>query len=202
MKNDFNSVAPIYDRLARLVFGHKLEKSQRCFLDDIHAGARVLIVGGGTGRVLEWLPHGGNLSVTYVELSTEMMRYAEKRNQQDSHVVFHRMDVHDITGTYDFVIANFFLDCFDVNGLKAVLKKMTTLMDKNGKLLVTDFSPATNIWQSGVLKLMHLFFQLTTKLASRSLQDLNLAIVNNGFLIRKEELFANRLIFSAVYKKV
>lgn len=50
---NFNWVAPFYDALSFLVFGRRLQRAQTVFLDQIPAGASVLIVGGGTGWLLE-----------------------------------------------------------------------------------------------------------------------------------------------------
>ena len=47
--NGFNSIAPVYDALATLVFGRSIRNAQLCFLGDIGYRGKVLILGGGTG---------------------------------------------------------------------------------------------------------------------------------------------------------
>ena len=69
MSNNFNTIAPVYDFLAKMVFGRSLERAQAAFLSDLETKvkAKVLIVGGGTGKVLELLPEGLDLQIDYVE---------------------------------------------------------------------------------------------------------------------------------------
>ncbi|MEP5106138.1 MAG: methyltransferase type 12, partial [Ekhidna sp.] len=59
--NDFDFVAPIYDRLSKLVFGKSLIKAQAYHLKVIGDKDRVLILGGGTGKLLEFIPKSGEL---------------------------------------------------------------------------------------------------------------------------------------------
>ncbi|MEZ4686196.1 MAG: hypothetical protein R3B47_09055 [Bacteroidia bacterium] len=51
----FNRLAPVYDFLASLVFGNRIRQAQRWLLDFIPEGSSILILGGGTGWILEEL---------------------------------------------------------------------------------------------------------------------------------------------------
>lgn len=177
MKSDFNRIAPYYDFLARLVFGSKLEQSQRLFLDRIQAGQSVLILGGGTGRILSWLPAG--CEVTYVEQSANMLEKA--RRIGDVHFVQADFLHFSVSHTYDWIICPFFLDCFDKQQLDQAIGTIARLLADDGHLIVTDFRHDGRLKTKVMLWLMHRFFRLTAQLASSRLQDLHMAILTAGF---------------------
>ncbi|HEY9047693.1 MAG TPA: class I SAM-dependent methyltransferase, partial [Ohtaekwangia sp.] len=69
----FDSIAPVYDMLSRIVFGRSMVKSQRHFLKYIPAEASVLILGGGTGWIIQELFAVNNTcTIVYVEASQKM----------------------------------------------------------------------------------------------------------------------------------
>lgn len=201
VKNNFNIVAPFYDSLAKLVFGYQLELAQRSFLDDIKAGSKVLIVGGGTGKIIEWLPSDSNLQVDYVELSDAMISRAEQRNLKDNHVSFCAQDILETSGSYDVIITNFFLDCFDGDKLDAIIAHVNSSLKVGGQWLVTDFAPPTNARQRILLWAMHTFFQLVTRLESKGLQDIKGRLVAFGLKLSMEAFFSKQMIFSALFRK-
>ncbi|OEK06857.1 class I SAM-dependent methyltransferase [Roseivirga misakiensis] len=201
MRNNFDHVAPFYDALASFIFGNELEKAQRLLLNDIPPGSRVLIVGGGSGKILEWLPKDLGLTVAYVELSAKMIELARKRSFKGKRITYLQEDVRKVSGDYDVVIANFFLDCFDQHALPEIIKKLNELLVKDGKLLVTDFSMPTNLRQSLLLKSMHIFFRIASRLESKKLRDIKHHVLAADFVIRKEKYSSNQLIFSALFEK-
>ena len=83
MPANYNKIAPVYDLLSRLVFGGAIVNAQRLLLPGLPRGQyRVLIVGGGTGWILDELgkqrPQG--ITVDYVEVSEKMISISKKRN--------------------------------------------------------------------------------------------------------------------------
>ena len=74
--SNFDSIAPFYDFLVKLVFGKKIWEAQRTHLNEIPENGSVLILGGGPGRILESLP--ANINVTYLELSSKMIERAKR----------------------------------------------------------------------------------------------------------------------------
>ena len=75
MKNGYDNVSFFYDRLSSLIFGDKLQFPQRYFIEAIPANARVLIVGGGSGWILEAIcsHHSKGLAITYIDSSPKMV---------------------------------------------------------------------------------------------------------------------------------
>ena len=201
MKNDFDRVAPIYDRLAYLVFGNKLEEVQQTFLHVIPPSSKVLIVGGGSGKILEWLPQEKNLEIAYIELSKKMMKQAKGRTNSSNEVLFYHADIMDVYDEFDVIIANFFLDCFDSQGLRKVLEKFSLLLAKKGQLIVTDFRKNQNKRDFWLMKLMHAFFKFVSNLESNDLLDLHSEILSTGFKEQNFQEIDRGQLFTAVYSK-
>ncbi len=200
MKNDFNLVAPVYDTLSKLVFGKKLDQAQKTFIPIIKPNSRVLIVGGGTGNILKWLPTNFNLAVDYVELSEKMLDKAKMQASNGNTIEFYASDVLEVKGVYDVVIANFFLDCFSHERLPEVIQKLKGRLDKGGRLIVTDFYPSENGYQRLLLKIMHSFFRLTSRLEASALSDIHGTIKQSGFETAQLKFLNGASLFSAVYQ--
>jgi ubiquinone/menaquinone biosynthesis C-methylase UbiE len=195
MPSNFNRIALVYDLLVRGVFGQKLWHAQAHFLHHIKPGEKVLILGGGTGRILPWLPVGCQL--TYVEASANMIERAAKRGS--AHFIQQDFLAYLTDEKFDWVICPFFLDCFDESALQEVLLRIRRLLGRGGQLLVTDFR-WTGHWHHRVLiRLMIQFFKLTTNLSISTLQPIQLQLLALGFRPIHSGLFSSGLIFSEIY---
>src|SRR6187401_1800947 len=110
--NSFDRVALFYDALARMVFGKSMKESQFFYLDKVPEGAKVLILGGGTGWLAKQLLQI-NLSCTivYKEASVEMISRSRKRMSEDDlkRIQFVHSSEIESGETFDVVITNFFL---------------------------------------------------------------------------------------------
>lgn len=202
MKNNFDSVSFMYDCLAKCIFKErKLKEVQTAFLDCIHLSANVLIVGGGTGEILEWLPKGKHLSVDYVELSARMLERAKLRNAQVTETHFIQSHALEHSGLYDFIIAHFFLDCFNEDELPKMLKHLSNQLKVGGKLLVSDFCHNGKRKDEFLNKLMHLFFRLFANLSSKKLQNIRAVIRASGLVETHYQIFDRGQLFSGVYEK-
>ena len=201
MKNDFDIIAPFYDQMASLVFGDRLRQIQKTYLDQIDSGSSILIVGGGTGEILEWLPQDKRLTITYVELSPKMMAKAKLRRTQLSQTDFVCKNILDHSGQFDYVIANFFLDCFDKESLHIVLDKLQDLLENDGELIVSDFLPTGHLRHKLLNYLMHGFFRLIANLASGSLLDIRSELLSNGYVEIAYRQENNGHMFSGRYQK-
>ena len=65
----------------------------------------MLIVGGGDGEILNYLPNKLELQISYVELSSNMITIAKNRSI-DVEVSFYNRDIRSFEGDHDVVIAN------------------------------------------------------------------------------------------------
>mgnify|MGYP001557100914 CR=1 FL=1 len=94
----YDKVAYFYDRLATLVFGNRLHKARIANLDRIKAGDRVLVVGGGSGQLLDHLDQGGlECHVDFVEVSASMMRKAQMKVTENITIDYFNKDISRYT---------------------------------------------------------------------------------------------------------
>lgn len=204
-ENDFDGVANIYDRAARFVFGSSISEAQSTFLPTISPHSRVLIVGGGTGRVLaELLRLRPAVEVVYVEKSKNMLEAAKNRvgegDASKVRWVNDPLENWETSAEFDAILCHFFLDVFEHGKLEQlIVPKLVKLLKPEGKLLVSDFQQSNTISQKILLWAMHRFFRLTCCLESRTLGDLHGALKMAGFTAIKEAYFFKQLIFSRVY---
>ena len=75
MAANYNNAAWFYDSLSRVVYGKALIDAQVYLLQYIQPNSTILIVGGGTGWILEEVAriHPTGLQITYVEAYAQMM---------------------------------------------------------------------------------------------------------------------------------
>jgi len=199
MANNFNFIAPFYDRLAKLVFGKVLIDAQRIHISKIVDGDEVLIVGGGTGEILEHLPLCE--SIDYVEKSQRMIRRAEKRQVNRSvHFIHGDFFEFEPGKTYDVIICPFFLDCFGEENLKRAILKCGRLLADGGSLVVIDFDE--NSSGSWFVKVMHFLFRLTANLESRNLKNLHAQVLFSGFQLIDEKFSHQNKLFSRLYRNL
>lgn len=207
MRGNYDTVAPFYDHMARAVFGKSLQKAQTFLLPAIPPNARILIVGGGTGSILEEMSvlHPGGLDITYVEFSRRMISRAQKRNIKDNKLYFINLPIQEarLGGTFDVVATPFLLDNFSAKTLQQVFQKLDLHLKKKGLWLFADFQTA-NIkpGQKTLLKLMYLFFNLLCRLETSTLHDPSFLFDQYGYTPVQQKTFQRGFVRSVVFKKV
>lgn len=206
MHGNYDSVAPYYDLLARLVFGSSIQKAQIFLLPAIPQKARVLIVGGGTGWILREISklHPGGLAITYVELSGKMMARAKSRATENNKLYFVNKAIQEtaLNGDYDIIITPFLLDNFSADTLRKVFQKLDHHLKHKGMWLFADFKGSGNSkGQKIVLKMMYLFFNLMCKLETSTLHDPSLLFQEYGYRPLRQKSFHKGFICSVVYQK-
>ena len=185
----FNGVAGYYDALAGLVFGQSLLRAQRAALVGLPPGApHVLILGGGTGWILtEVLRRRPAATVLYLEASPRMLDRARRRLHREcpaaSGQVEFRHGTQAALGTaerFDAIVTFFVLDCIGQAEMATALALLRAALLPGAPWLVADFRPANRGWRWLLLKLMYLFFRLTTGLHAKELPDVSLALTALG----------------------
>lgn len=167
----------------------------------------MLIIGGGTGQVLEALDKLKiPLVIDFIEPSYRMIEKARKRSTGLSNleVKFHqiRLQSFRLDYKYDWVCCFYFLDLFESDKLRSLLQQIKKLMEDHSHLIVGDFQKRrSKYWQGVLSKMMHIFFKLTADLESHRLKDIDKEVKFNGFEKLREAQFFSGFIFSAVYKK-
>jgi hypothetical protein len=218
MSFSFDTVAPIYDTLARLVFGRSIERAQTYFLKAIPANANVLIIGGGTGWIIQKLLQKRQVNrIDYVEASYKMLQLARHKynriRQQQS--IGWPTKVTFIQGTeknlpqdtvYDAILTFFVLDTKSDTTLPDMMKILYAHLKKSGLWLFADFKISTKSherwWHQLLVNMMFLFFRLTCHLQNDVLPDYDRVFSQLKLFKVKEKTFYSNLIISELYKKI
>ncbi|GAB3820513.1 hypothetical protein GCM10028895_20870 [Pontibacter rugosus] len=123
----FTYTASFYDALATFVFGDALQQAQLALLPFIQRQARVLVIGGGSGWILEQLLHSDiQLEILYLDAAPAMMQLAEQkykkqRQTQSSTVRFRLGNEKSLLPEEQFevILTPFLLDLFPRNASRA-----------------------------------------------------------------------------------
>jgi ubiquinone/menaquinone biosynthesis C-methylase UbiE len=205
MPANYDNSASFYDRLSRLVFGKALVNAQAWLLPQIPKTAKVLIVGGGTGWILDEITklHPSGLNITYVEISAKMMALSRKRNTGANKIEFINKAVEDagLSADFDVVITPFLFDNFTEDTLPRVFQHIHQSLKPGGLWLYTDFQLTGKWWQYAMLKSMLLFFKVLCGVPSWRLPDVGKQFGKFGYDVIEEKNFFGDFVVSKVYKK-
>lgn len=208
MLNNYDRIAANYDRLSRLVFGKSIVRAQQALLPYITSPARVLIVGGGTGWILEEMAklYPAGLVIDYVEISSNMLDLARKRDFKHNQVTFIHAGIEDYAAPaqYDVIMTPFLFDNFSHERARVVFRKLDKML-KNGALwLFADFhidKTLHRIWQKTLLRSMYVFFKNISHVEADQLPDMPLHFDGNGYYLTFETFYFGAFIRSAAYRK-
>lgn len=198
----FDRIAWFYDPLARLVFGRYIMESQTHFLDRIPPGSSVLIVGGGTGRILnELFARTSNCEVWYVEVSEKMLRKARRCGTSGKvhfiHGSWKNLPMHK----FDVVVTNYFLDLFSDRTLKRVIQVISNELSAGGIWLVTDFTRSRK-WHAAMLVVMYSFFRVLCEIEASTLPAWEEAISHAGFRPAGNKVAYGGFMKSVLFKRL
>jgi ubiquinone/menaquinone biosynthesis C-methylase UbiE len=206
MPANYNNSAWFYDRLSRVVYGRALVNVQVYLLQFVPVTAKVIIVGGGTGWILDELTklHPSGLKITYVEISAEMMALSRKRNAGNNEVVFINDAVENVSlpGDFDVVITPFLFDNFTDVTLPGIFGHIAALIKPDGIWLNADFQLTNKWWQAVLLKTMLLFFKILCAIEASKLPAIDAQFEKHGYKIVDERLFFGDFVVGRLYKKI
>ena len=208
MVNNYDKIARYYDVLSRLLFHQSQAKAQIQQLKFISPQSRILIAGGGTGWILEELSkiYKEGLSITYVEISAEMIRLAKKRAIGKNSIEFVNCAIEDYTveAPYDVVHTAFLFDNFSSERSAIVFGKLNQALKAGGLWLYTDFAyqPETDEkWKGFLLRMMYAFFRKIAKVEAGSLPDTAILFERSQYNILDEKAYYKKFIKAIIYKK-
>ena len=207
MKRSYNLIAPVYDALAKLVFGNALRRAQIYFLPLIPSSSNILLVGGGTGWILEEIGkiHPNGLHIDYVDVSANMIAMAKKKNCGENEVNFIQQSILTFENNklYDVIITPFLLDNFKEKTAQNAVSLLHQKLKEAGLWLYTDFqvNDKHSYWQKAVLFLMYLFFRIAANIEASRLPDVSSMFGKHRYHLIKSQTFLRRFIVTSVYKK-
>lgn len=205
MAANYDNAAWFYDGLSRFIYGKALIKSQVYLLQYIRPGSDILIVGGGTGWILEELTkiYPSGLQITYVEISAKMITLSQKRNTGNNKAVFINDAIEKVASPngFDVVITSFLFDNFTAATAKLVFDHINSMLKQDGLWLNADFQLTGKWWQNVLLKSMLLFFKLLCGIEATQMHAIEPCFIKNGYGIMAGKTFFGDFIISKGYHK-
>jgi ubiquinone/menaquinone biosynthesis C-methylase UbiE len=207
-QNNYDPIANYYDLLSRLVFGRAEIRAQVEMLGHMQAASRVLVVGGGTGWILEEFAaiYPDGLYITYVEPSGRMMALAKKRNWRHNTFLFVQLPVEQFVtdDRYDCILTGFVFDNFSPGHAGRVIGLLHPLLKDSGYWLFADFycpKKEGKLWQRVLLTSMYLSAKLILKVSASRLTDTEPLFAVAGYRQVWTGYYYSRFIKSIVYQK-
>ena len=206
MAANYDNSAWFYDRLSRLVYGKALVRSQVYLLKHIPENSNILIAGRGTGWILEEIAkvHPSGLTITYAEISSNMIALSRKRNTGENNVIFINEPVENVKtdNLYDLVFTPFLFDNFTEQTLQRVFTHIHNRLKPQGIWLNTDFRPTGKWWQSFLLKSMIVFFRAICGIEAKKLPDIERQFELHQYQVIDQKSFFGEFILSTAYRKL
>jgi ubiquinone/menaquinone biosynthesis C-methylase UbiE len=198
--NGFDFLAPFYDVLARLIIGKSIVISQLYFLKRFKQSKHLLILGGGSGWLLDSLcKECPDVRIDYIDVSPGMINRAKERVKNNHRINFIQGGDDDIPDRlYDGVITNFYLDMFDEKGLDAVIEKIKKALTKSSLWVVTDFVSEQRGHEL-MLWWMYRFFRIIARIEATSLPDWQSHMKVAGSELLESKKFKNGFIAANLY---
>jgi ubiquinone/menaquinone biosynthesis C-methylase UbiE len=205
MASNYDHTAWFYDPVSKLIFGRSIVNSQKALLKHIPAASTILIVGGGTGWILEEIakvhPHG--LQIIYVEISAQMTALSRKRNVGNNLVTFINKPVEEVKlgQPVDIAITPFLFDNFSQDNLERIHTHIHHQLKPDGLWLNTDFQVAGKWWHKVLLLTMYTFFKVFGAVETTSMPGIMIQFKQKSYRILSQQTFYGSFITSQVWQK-
>ena len=206
--NNYDKIAKHYDWLSQLVFSDTQVNAQKNQLSHLKSNSNILIVGGGTGWILEEIAkiYPSGLNIVYVELSAKMISRSKARNFNDNNVEFVNLAIENFESAYgfDFILTPFLFDNFKDEQAELVFEKLNLLLNNNGKWFLVDFTlqhGSGKWWKSTLLKSMYLFFRLFKMINTSELVEMKPYFLKRHYVLIEERFYYQNFIEASVYSK-
>jgi ubiquinone/menaquinone biosynthesis C-methylase UbiE len=174
--NGFDKIATFYDWIAYLAYGSQLTKIQNLLITELPESGRILILGGGSGKILPTIfEHAPSLEIIYLEASGKMIELARKNAPASMHIEFvHSDDWMNMEDEIIAVYAGFFLSCFSEDLIRKGIRQLAAAQNPSLKWFVADFdaNQLKGLWNYIRLKMSIIFFRIFAGLKLKKLEPL------------------------------
>lgn len=184
------------------MFGKQLDLASSFQLAEITKPARILVVGGGSGTILQhFTPEH---IVDYVEPSSNMVAYA-KSQPFDCTINFHQRTFQEFETNhkYDVFVFPFFLDMFNADDLEIIFRKVKNLINAEGQIIISDFTSEysrLSVFQKLLLKSIFVFFRITSNHRLFEIINIQPLLYKIDFQLVKEKTFVSGMVVASVWK--
>lgn len=201
--NGFDSIAGIYDVLAKLVFGQSIQHAQTHFLPKAHSCTSILVLGGGTGWLLRHIRQvSATAHIVYIDASTAMLNRARRQVITNIEFIHGTEENIPATARFDLIITPFYLDLFADNKLRDVVDRIKKAMKPGACWLATDFVHSSTWWSAMLEKVMYLFFRTICHIESTRLPAWDHVMKDQGFEMLDSAAFYRGFIKTVWYRSV
>jgi ubiquinone/menaquinone biosynthesis C-methylase UbiE len=214
-KKNFDGVASSYLFLETITFGNQLQKCRTSMISHLTNSKRVLVLGEGNGRFLEAFCKVNPLAeILVIDESPRMLDLAKRRISNSNPPIYHRIEfrcanvfeILPLSGTFDLIVCNFFLDCFTSSEIAHLLGLFRQMILESGLLVVGDFRKPHSIFgkfiAEFILKIMHVFFEKTAGISATELTDLHAMLQERSFQKAVEKKLFFGFLNSSIWKPV
>jgi len=154
-KKNFDGVASSYLFLETITFGNQLQKCRTSMISHLTNSKRALVLGEGNGRFLEAFCKANPLAeILVIDESPRMLDLAKRRiananppiNNQIEFRCANVFEILPLSGTFDLIVCNFFLDCFTSSEIGHLMGLFRQMLFGEGLLVVGDFRKPHSIF--------------------------------------------------------
>lgn len=205
---NFDRLARVYCGMEWMLAGGVLHRARTAWAAEAAGAGRILIAGDGPGRGVEALRVAApRAEITVIEQSPAMIAVARRRLARmglADGVRWIEADARRVgpgaVPSQDVIVTQFFLDCFDAEGVGRVVDALAALARPEAAWLLADFrvpEAGWRRWRAGAaLGLAHGFFRVTTGLEATALTPPEPALARAGFAPRGRRLFSAGMVYS------
>jgi ubiquinone/menaquinone biosynthesis C-methylase UbiE len=187
-------IARVYRWFEYAAFGRELERRRFRYLAEVGSTQRALILGDGDGRFLaRLLAIAPSAHVVLVDSSQRMLDLARRR-ANSPRVTCQQVDARTLgvlPPHFDLVATHFFFDCFDAKDLAKLIPRIAEAARPDATWLVSEFRQPHRGWRAAWawiwLRVLYLFFRITTGLHVRKLTDHRPLLEASGFRLEQAE---------------
>lgn len=199
--NGFDSIAGIYDGLAKLVFGQSIQRAQTHFLPNARNCTSILVLGGGTGWLLRHIRKvNATAHIVYVDASSAMLNRARRQATTNIEFIHGTEENIPVTARFDLIITPFYLDLFADDKLTDVVNRIKKAMMPGAYWLATDFVHSSTWWGSLLERVMYSFFRIICHIESTRLPAWEDIMRNSEFDMIDSASFYRGFIKAVWYK--
>lgn len=141
-KNRYNHTAWFYEPTAALYSFGKIRASKLHELQYMQPGQNVLYAGVGGGEDAVRAAEKG-AKITCIDLASAMLARVDQKLEDagvSGELICGDLLLHNRTGHYDVICANYFLNVFTTDVMHKMLDHLISLLKPGGLLLVADFA--------------------------------------------------------------
>lgn len=210
----FDRLAPVYDVLLRAVPRDGVHRAQVALLDRLPPWERALVVGAGTGRILEALLLASDSgTIDAYDPSRAMTaigarRVASLREADVARVRFVARGIETLPpdAAYDLIVTPCVLDLFPDDALGSVADRLAAALAPGGRWLHVDFAVGEGRAAARARRVaiagLYAFFRATCGVARRRLPDFDALFRVRGFEAEHRATTTAGLLEARVMRRV